>query len=242
MADRTVSTVPVIDNLVDQDFLLGIDNNTDFIGKYTIADAIQTRFNPNSGWFFLDGSIPDYQSLPNDKYYVRGVDTTFIIRVPATPSDGDTFTLYSESSNVFIEDANGFQVSETKPFSVTHLIWDGSEWLNFSEVASSQLVSATRRGKVIISGFTSTANSRDTQEISTIGRVLASGYVLGRNGRNAALERAYRADVIARNNTRIVKGRYVDEFSHRGKVIARHPGQFVSSRSSQETANRGEEI
>ena len=242
MTDKPVSEVPTIADLQDSDLLLGIDATTDFVGKYTISDAVRTRFNPNTGWFFLDGSIPDYQALSNDKYYVRGVDTTFIIRVPDSPSDGDSFTLYSESSNVFVQNASGFQVAETKPFSVLHLVWDGSEWVNFSEVASSQLSSDTRRAKIIVSGFTSSANGLSTEEVADRGKILSSGYVLFRIARNSDIEKAFRGEVIARNNTRVVKARFVDEFAHRAIVIARHPGQFIQGRTSDEVTNRGDEV
>ena len=133
--DRPITRIVENLNPLDTDWLLGASEASNLFQKTRIIDALTSRYNPNSGWQVVDGSIGNYSANPNDKIYVPDSGTAFDISLDSITNFGDTITIYSEIENVELK--KGSQTLFTiNPGVVSYYLYLGNVWRDFSETVS----------------------------------------------------------------------------------------------------------
>lgn len=152
MVDRPIALLPENKSLTDADYLIGGRNGTNTLQKSPLVDVITQRYNINSGWQLLDGTTTDIDAITGERYYIPSSAEGISFTLPDS-SFGDTFTVYSETSNVFIKNQLGQNLFDVIPFSVTHLLYNGTDWINFSRVGQSSTSLVISKAKVLVGGF-----------------------------------------------------------------------------------------
>lgn len=237
MPRRSVATMPYNPSPQDNFFVIGSDDQNYKLFSTRIIDLITQRYNPNSGWQNYDGSAGDLQAELNSRYYVEADANLFSFILPDGVF-GDTFTLYSETPNVFVRNSNLNVITDVIPLSVLHLLYNGVSWVNFSSQAASAGGLLTSRGIVTSSGFTTFAQGRLVG--IEINRTIATGnqFIRYLPGRNMNLG-IVRANIVTRPSPRKANGRFVNLWIHRGVITARHGQSYQQGTLQDINYNRG---
>lgn len=157
MPNRSINTMPELQNPPEDFYLIGGDKDDFALFRTTIRNAIDSRENGVTGWSLVDGTSGDFNAKLNDRYYVP-VDSNIFSFILPDGQFGDTFTLYSETSNVFVRNAQGTSLIDVIAFSVIHLLYNGTQWVNFSTQAGSNQSLFIGRLVVIGGRFPTKAN------------------------------------------------------------------------------------
>ncbi len=224
MPRRTTQTMPY--DPTPQDNFLLVGSRDDDYGLFVsrILDVITRKYNPETDWFFPDGTATDengrIEAQPSARYFVKSDAIPFEFVLPAG-NPGDTFTLYSETPNVFVRDANLNLVTDVIPLSVLHLLYTGTSWVNFSEQAAGATNLLISRGIVTSSGFAGVGQGLLVNLAIDRTITVNGNYIYYPLGANSDLN-IIRVNLTARPQPRHIAGYFMNLGVMRG-VVTSHP-------------------
>lgn len=237
MPNRSINTMPKNTNPKDSFYLVGGNDQDYALFASRIIDVITQKYNPNSGWQNIDGSTGDFNAELNSRYYVESDAQPFSFILP-DGEFGDTFTLYSETPNVFVRDSALNVITDVIPLSVLHLLYNGTTWVNFSTQAGTGIGLVANRGLVTSSGFTTFGQG--TVIGIEVNRAIITAvnfvrYLPGTSVQNVIV----RANITQRPKPPQKIGRFMNLWVHRGVVTARNNQSYKTGRDASGQINRG---
>ncbi len=235
MVDKPLSLVPNNPTPKDSDYFLGGNSDNDLFQKTTLSDLLTNRFNPETNWLLVDGSVDPYSPELNSRLFIPQDATPFNIDLPE-PIFGNTLTVYSLIDGVLIF-YNQLSILRVKRGIIAHILWDGNTWVDFSKQA------ALNAATLIVQGTPSALGFRQFLD-SDVNLSLAIQELNNINGYNVLSQSLIEANFlqgIAKNinNSSVQQGQIVDEKITIGTIGFVHadryqPGNIQAIQATQE--------